>query len=59
MQRLNETLYVSEAGENAMNSSNCNTLKIGDGKTIWHNKNLGENNVNNHSMRSPSNKKPE
>ena len=61
-QRLNELLCntrpVSEAGENAMNSGNCNTLKIGDGKTIWH-KNLGKNNVNNHSMRSRSNKKPE
>ena len=35
-QRLNETLCktrpVSEGEENAMNSGNCNTLKIGDGK---------------------------
>ena len=35
-QRLNETLYktrpVSEAGENSMNSDNCNTVKLVTGK---------------------------
>ena len=62
-QRLNETfcrtIPVPEAAESATNGGNSNTLKLVTEKPFWHNKNWSENNVDNHSGRSRSEKKPE
>ena len=51
-QKLNETsgwaVPVPEAGAGSTKSGNCKHSENGDGKTIRHNKDRGQNNVNNH-----------